>query len=571
MLFNITKQASLAILQFVAALFILIAPSAIGEIPAATGIYMLLIVFSILLCVRIKNTQRVDISVSHLAYLILAGYAIITSFWAGNREGNLLYFFSILVLMLFHALARDYFAENMTDNIKRRSLYLLSISGIICSIVNFFYWIGKVVPVAGKTSLYKGLGTNDFLGIFLYFSILTSVTLTKGNSKIRKVLLILAAVMMAFIFILAKSMIAWAFAIIFTLAYFCKEKRGKIFSFSSLAAAIIFTVFAIISVSRSEVSSVSQDVLAFSIKNLYGLGGGFWSARETFLASSYQSIPQVGLFAYLFASSGIIGLIVCVFIFFKSIILFTRLKNMTGLAALLLCVAVFILPFGENIAVILLLIGLNTYNEQLAGMDIQIRLEKDILRKTTYVACILAVVSAMLFLHSIIKISAKNAYDEKDYATSYSLYKIAGSINICDSESLKMATVSLRKTGEIVPLHDTAIRIIDKAIKRDRNNLSIINEKALIYDACGEFELSAQQYRDAVQKAFNKDKYNLLLAKELYKIVEKSPKGSPETKRSYEEIIQIAQSTQNLNRKKEINDIADQAFKYTKGDFASEG
>ena len=36
--------------------------------------------------------------------------------------------------------------------------------------------------------------------------------------------------------------------------------------------------------------------------------------------------------------------------------------------------------------------------------------------------------------------------------------------------------------------------------------------------------------------------------KELYKIVKKSPKGSAETKRSYEEIITIAQSTNNLSK-----------------------
>ena len=106
------------------------------------------------------------------------------------------------------------------------------------------------------------------------------------------------------------------------------------------------------------------------------------------------------------------------------------------------------------------------------------------------------------------------------------------------------------------------MRIIDKAIKRDSDNLQNIREKALVYDGCGEFELSAQQYRVASQMAFQKDEYNLLLVKELYKIIKKHPKGSSETKRAYEEIVAIAQATDNLDYKKEINDIADKALKF---------
>ena len=165
MLFNITKQKSLAILQVIAAIFILAAPSGIGEMPRETGIYLSAIVFSALLLVRVKSTKKIDLSISHFVYIILAGYSIINSFWAGNKEGNITYIFAIFVLMFFHSLARDYFAENITENIKRRTLYLLSISGVICAIVNFCYWIGKVVPVAGKTPLNKGLETNDFLAI----------------------------------------------------------------------------------------------------------------------------------------------------------------------------------------------------------------------------------------------------------------------------------------------------------------------------------------------------------------------------------------------------------------------
>ncbi len=571
MLFNITKQKSLAILQVIAATFILAAPSLIGEIPKGTGIYVLMIVFSALLWARIKSTRKVDLSLSHFAYLLLGTYTVITSFWAGNKEGNLVYFFAIIVLFLFHSLARDYFAENIAENIKRRTLYLLSISGVICAVVNFFYWIGEIIPVAGKTPLYRGLGTNDFLAIFLYFSILASLLLIKGNSKSRRVLLLLATVGMTFIFLLAKSTAGWIFAVIFTLVFFSKYKGEKAFMTASLLGILVFLIFSMIWIFNSHFSAALPETLSFATKNFFGLGGGFWSARETFMTETYTPAAQVGLFAYFFASSGIIGIMTYVFLVIKSVILFIRLKNITAFAALFLCVAVSILPFGENIAVALLLVGLVSYNEQLCGIDIKINLQNEIIGKITYGTIAIIVISTLLFSHSFVRISANNAYHKKDYASAYSLYRIAGYLNLCDSESLRMATTSLRKSGKIVSLHDVAIETIDKAIKRDKNNLQNIHEKALIYDACGEFELSVQQYRNAVQKSFNKDKYNLLLADELFKIVKKSPKGSAETKRAYEEIITIAQMTESLDHKKEINDIADRAFKYTKGEIVSEG
>ena len=134
-----------------------------------------------------------------------------------------------------------------------------------------------------------------------------------------------------------------------------------------------------------------------------------------------------------------------------------------------------------------------------------------------------------------------------------------------------MAAASLRNQGNTTENIEQAIKLIDKAIKRDKYNLSFMEEKARIYDTYGEYDLSAQQYREASQDAFVKDKYHLSLAKELFKVVKKYPKGSSETKRAYEELLTIAQSTENLDLRKEINDIADKALIYTKGELSSEG
>ncbi len=571
MFFNITKQKSRGVLQVIAAIFLLIAPSTIGEMPKETGVYLSATVFSLALLLRVNGTQKSELSISHFTYFVLGIYAVLTSFWANNREGNLIFIFAVFALIVFHSLARDYFAENTGENIKRRTLYFLSVSGVLCSVVNFCYWISKVVPVAGSTPLYKGIGTNDFLAIFLYFCILASFLLLKGNSKKRKIWLFLSAVGMIFVFVMAKSPVAWIFATIFSAIFIIKKFGNKWFVTASVLGTILFAVLSIACISKSEFAGAFPELFAHCKKHIFGLGGGFWNARETYMSFEYGKMPPVGLYHYLFATSGVLGVFLCAFLLVKSAILFARLKNITSVAGLLLCISLLILPFGENIAVIMLVIGLVSYNEQLAAMEIKINFKDEKIRKVSYVMLAVAAASLLLFLHSIIRVSADNAYSKKDYTSAYSLYKIAGTLNITDSESLRMSTVCLRNTGEITPLRDEAVMLIDKATARDKDNLQNLHEKALIYDACGEFELSAQQYRSAAQKAFNSDKYNLLLSKELFKIVKKYPKGSAETKRAYEELIGIAQKTNNLDCKKEINDIADEAFKYTKGEIVGEG
>lgn len=573
MLFNINKQKGLALLQMAAAIFVLLSPSLMGMIPVSTGIYFMFVIFLALMCVRINTTQRVVWSIHHIIYFLLGLYAIISSIWASNHEGQLLYIFALCTLMAFHSLAGDYFAENSSEGIKRRLLYLLSISGVLCSALNIVHWIISVVPVAGKGALKQGLGTNDFLAVFMLFGITSAVLLIKGNSKLRKTMLVIASFSMLFVFIMAKSVAAWIFAVFFILIFTLKSvlKSQKNFTIISLGCVILFAVSTIIILTPTVSGKALRDVLCYSIKNPFGLGGGFWSGRELFSSAQYSEALGVGLFAYGFAASGILGLICCICVLLRCLLLSLKLKTLSSFISLLLCSAIMLLPFGGNLTIILFWIGINAYNEHVAGINFRINIKNKLPEKSVYIIATVIIIASMLLAQTLIRTTADTAYKDKNYASAYDLYKASAIINWSDSESCRKMAQSIRKSGNIQNQRDEAVHIIDKAIKRDRNNLQNLKEKALIYDACGEFELSAQQYRIASQKAFEKDSYNLLLVKELYKIVEKYPKGSSEIKRAYEEIVLIAQSTENLDYRKEINDIADKAFKFTKGELSSEG
>lgn len=566
MLFNISKQKSLAVLQLAAAIFILIAPSAFGFMNMGVSVYLLFACFSALIAMRIKTGERVLLSVYSLIFLILALYSVISLIWVNNRGGQVIYIFALCTLAVFFSLSSEYFAENSEEGIRRRLMYMVSFSGIICAIVNILYWTAVIVPVAGKNIFSHGIGNAHFLSIFMVLCTFMVLSLIKGNSASRKVLLIAGAGVTVFTFIMTKSVIGWGFAILFTAADFAKKKfkSEKGFTTFSIAIVMLFTALIVFWLALSTEGKAFSDVMGKGMKNLFGTGGGFWSGRELFSQMNYGDKVRVGLLGYVFASSGIPGLLCCLCLCARNVMTFLKLKTRASLTGLIICPALMLIPLGENIVTLILWLGLTAYNEHCAGVLLKYEVRKEKLEKSLYILAVFIIISIVLFVLAVIRTNGDRAYKNKEYEKAYSLYKTAATINPFDSVSCRMAASSLRKSGDLHAEKDMAIRIIDKAIKRDSDSLENIREKALIYEMCGELELSAQQYRIASQKAMVKDKYNLSLAKVLYKIVKKYPKGSSETKRAYEEITVIAQSTENLQKKKVINDIADKALTYTK-------
>jgi hypothetical protein len=77
-------------------------------------------------------------------------------------------------------------------------------------------------------------------------------------------------------------------------------------------------------------------------------------------------------------------------------------------------------------------------------------------------------------------------------------------------------------------------------------------------------------YTAASDAAIINGKHNLSLAKTLYRMMKEKEKGSSEARRIHEEIVKVALRTENLDYRKSINDIADKAQSYTKGEFTNE-
>lgn len=570
MLFTIDKNKSLSLLQAIMALFIVLAPTVIAMLPAHSAVYALFIVFTLIFLARIKKTQRMYFSPMHFVMLMFLCYIIISSIWAKNKEGHLLYIFITLALTFFMSNAIDYFKESSSENLHRRMMYLFLSSGTLCALVNVFYWLLYIIPVAGKDAFSYGFGNNDFLAVYMLLCIMCAILLIKANAPSRRKIIIPMLILMLFVFVMARSLVGYVMALLICVTITASKQSEKMFLPLSLVSTVILAGITIAVSTLMPWGELSGDLFSLGFTHPFGCGGGVISAQALYGARVYPEDVSAGLMATLFAQSGVIGLICCAAVILRVLTHFFKLRNIESLICILLLVLIMILPLGKNHVMLFLWAGLFAYNEQSLSMCASGNIKSRFIEKTVYILSAVAVIAAVLFVQCFMRSYARLNFENKNYMSAYSVYRAAAAINIADSESCRMAAVCLRKGADIKMQREEAVALIDKAIKRDGNNLENIVEKARIYYACEEYDLCAQQYRVASQRAKVNDKYNLSLVKTLFKIVQENPKGSSETKRAYEEILAIAQKTQNLDYRKEINDIADKALVFTKGELSSE-
>ena len=554
-------------MQILMALFTVLAPSLVELLPIRVSVYALFLLFAAILTVRISKTGKIHFSVFHIILIVLLTYLVLSSFWANNREGHLRYIVCISTLLFTFSVATDYFAESTEEKIHRRMLYMIAMSAFLCALTNIIYWLMYLVPFAKKQSFSQGMGTSDFLAIFMLVGIGAVVYLIVGNSKLRKRILIPSALLMFFVFLMAKSVAAWILAIIVALIFVIGKKSEKVFFIASALGASLFFVILIWLYKGSLSGQLIKDVLSYAINNPFGYGGGFESAIAFFATQPYGKNLMICPLVYLFAASGLIGVLCALAVFARNIIVFSKLRTWESLFGVFATTIIFLLPFKYNFAVMFLWLGITAYNERSAGLVFKGSFKKETLSKTVFLLGVVMVISSIMLCHALICITADGKFKRGDYKEAYSLYTSAASINITDSESCTKAAMSLRKAGKIKENRELALLLCDKAIKRNLENSNNFIEKARIYFECEEYDLALQQYAILSEKALVNDKYNLEMAKCYFKIVQRNPKGSSETKRAYEKIQIIAANTADLDYRKEINDIADKALVYTKGEI----
>lgn len=557
-------------LQAIVALFIVFAPTFLGMFGIKAAVYIGFFIFWCLTAIRLKTTGKIYYSAYSILLLLTQAYAVISSIWASNKEGQLIFIFAIGCILGIYAVLTDYFTENTVESVRRRIMYMLTVSGLACAVLNIIYWLVKIVPFASKEKLSFGLGTNNYLALFMLFCIISSFYLMKGNSKAKIKLLAAMSLPMIAVFVMANSRIAYIFALFILVTFLFTTKFKKAFSSAGIFGVAVFAGILLLMVINGERGQLLNDILRASSQNLFGMGGGFQTGEATYATQTYKENISIGLLPFLFASSGVFGVIVMLSVIARNVMLFFKLKTWESLIALYVTVIIAFLPFDMSFTVLLLWSGLAIYNECAAGLAIKFELKKEQIQHYVFLISVLVVISALLLVQVCIRKNAETKFENKDYYNAAQLYKTASFINIADSESCYMYAKALRMEKKGLFDSTSALHSIEKAIKRDSRNIENVVEKAEIYYAAGNYAAAAQQYRIVCGYALVKDKYSLALSKVLREIAKDHPVGSSETKRAYEELLELAALTDNLDVRKEINDIADEVQMFTKGELVSE-
>ncbi len=569
MLFTEGKDRSLAVLKIVMALFIVVAPTLFGILNMELSACMLFLLTGLLFLLRIRNTGKGYVSICQFAMMTLLFYSAMSSFWASNKNGHYIYILIISGLIMFFGIITEYFSENSDEKAERRMMYMISLSGAVCGLWNFVYWVAVLLPFGKTESFSQGLGSSSFLAVFMLLSIVITSKLFCGNTRSRKILFVISLFLMAFTFVMTESS-GWFLLAIFIVMFVATRKTKKFFVPMTLAFSVLFLIFTIISGSASEQGAVFKDVFRYGVKNLFGNGGGFWSAREIFFTSEYKDASIPGLFAVLCASSGLVGIICSLAVFGRVVFQFIKLKSWVSAANVFVTIMVMLFPLAQSPVALFLWVGLIAYNEKDAELAVLRNFNKDTVKFATWIISVISVFTAVLMCLNFVKMNALKKYNSNNYPASYELYNTVAKINPADAESCRMAAKSIYMSENITDRYAEAVFLTEKAQKWDKYNVENMLIKANVYYKCGMYELSAQGFEKIASGVVVNDRYNLETVKSLYEIICTKEKGSAEAKALYEKMTGIAERTHNLDYKEKINNIVDKALVYTKGELAVE-
>lgn len=561
MYYNKEKNISKSVLALFTALYIIFMPS-VADSFGKVGLFS---VASIMLCLfawRIYVTEKIYYSSISPLFIALTVYVALTSFTAQNRDGHFYYFIISVVATIAIILLGDYFFNSPKEKLDKRLMYMISASGALCATVNTIYWFTYMLPIGENVGFAKGIGGNILLCVFMFFSILCTLIILRTVGGRRKVGLILMMLPILFVLIMTKSVRAIVFCIMIIAILIIRKKcRDKAFTISVILSAVIVPFLM-----GDIYSTPFKDAIMIGFKTPFGIGGGGFLAGQQFFASEFYKAQELCCAAQVVSASGIIGAAICVLLLLRETDIFLKSKSVVSAVSLLITVCLLFVPIAQSGVIVVLWMGILSYNEYSIG-SVKITNVKKVKEKALALL-FAAIFVVFVFCQSLISLRGDELCKKGDYKAALNFYRAASAISITDSESCAKAAVCIRKTdGSITE----AVNYIDKAIARNKNEVRYLAEKARIYEAYGNFIDAEAVWKTVIVKAPYNSDFKLSTAKLIFKSLKQTEKGHAEAKKKYSDILEVANMTEDLEVKKKINDIADKALSYTKGELKNEG
>ena len=560
------KMQSTFFLKLVFAILISAMPF-LGAISENTGFFLMLAVFTALLGWRIYETKKIYMpKISIIAFIFLI-YNIIASLWAQDNSGHLFYVSALFSFVVFVSLFTDYINKNSDGNLPRRITYMISVSGVLSAAANIFVWFTSYIPLGKPYAFSCGFNSGFGFGFFMLISSGCMIyLLKKGNS--RKKTLIAMLITTLFGFFMAKSLGALLFVLAIGAACLLRNKGKKTYFALSVAMLAGFITVFLINITGNV---VFRDSFKVAFTHPFGIGGGAFNSSYAVFASEFYKSAKTSLMAYTVSSSGIMGIVFLLLLVLYVICNVYKNKNLISIFIAMAMFYILFSPFKGELASVFMWIALLVYGHNGKNAETGIPINKNREQKIVVTFLVIAVLSLVGAGSALIKNTADSFYENEEYMSAYSWYKASANINFTDDESARKVSVCLRNLGRARSDESEAIRYADKAIARSKSNMLNYVEKAHVYEEAKRFDRAISQWESIIGNAPHNDEYKLKYSKVLYKVIKKEEKGNSKTKDVYGKLILISEQTKDLNIKKQINDIRDKAYSYTKGELKDEG
>ena len=497
---------------------------------------------------RSSEKGYTDISLFMLAPFSLFLFSAVTLPLAGNKSAHIYYMISLIAIISVSSLTADYINVNTITEAKKKIINMISISVLLLGAL-------QIVGIAFNMVFHANQPVKSSFGAF--FAALSLVLQMRSSSEHKKrdgrIFFFMAVAITVFLINCSITSLIAACALFAVFVFYAKKRPPAFTALTVILSALLMFLFQNKWIIEAAFSAVKTHPL--------GMGGsGFLSAISLYMPESTGDAWQVGTFLYLITSSGIIGFAVNAFVLLWLLVLYIRTESFTS--ALTLVCTVFFMADGVSFPEACLWTIIMTFSDSDVRMTDTVKINEK--RKTEFV-CGVGVLTVMMVILSLLicmRIYGENLYRQKRYNSAELILKTVGTVNVTDSESLRILalTISDRNPKD----WKEASEILDRAQKRDRDNSEIKAAQALVLYNGKQYKDSAGTWESAISMApFNND-YKISYANVLYKWIQHEEYGSGESKRIHGIISSLAETVQDLDTKKIINDFSDKALEYTR-------
>ncbi|MCH5188209.1 MAG: hypothetical protein J1F63_07370 [Oscillospiraceae bacterium] len=553
-------------LEIVAAAFILLGPTVINTVCRGWGLYAAFAAVTLCFAVRLLENGGIHMTVDIGLGVLTLVYALLAIIWADNLFLHIRYVFTILTVVGAMFLAADYFSVGKEKGLSERLLYMIIFSAEICALWNLIYW-AFLSRFSMTEPMSAGMGQSDLLGMYMAVGLWCAAKAGFGR-KLKKISAFILALPMIFVLFMSRSALSWFLVAGFAAVYLFKNGR-KLVSFVFAAAAAASGVLLVVWSGGTRMTPF-LDALLSVLRRPEGLGGGGFFARQTqFQSVAYTSVNELGTGASLASSLGILGLFMALVFIGRHLWLTYKYKDWLSAFTVILGIYSFFTPVGSGLAGLILLMSVSVYGEWRLGRMTKVRVPVVI---TAIICCTLA---AAVILGCVLAVSEgfrrsgmKNMFIDERKA--FEQFSMAASINPFDDESCYNAANALRHLYEQNGDREDAVNAeyyIKRAIERNEYSALYHIEYARLMKNVESYARAVEENDRAVKLAPLNDDYKVNLGENLYLLMQTYERGSVDTQRCYQRILDCADVTSDMDKKKIIIDWADKAQPYTRIDY----